>query len=167
MPGPDRTSEKPILADSFAAGVYGSIVVTALVAAMRDSHASSRGSALSVLATTSVFWLAHVWSQITGEQIYAGASFSRRRAVEIARAEWPLIEAGVGPTVVLLLGWAGVLSTRAASTGALAICGLQLATWGYLVGRRAYGRRRFAAVSALGTLLFGSLLVALEISVLH
>jgi hypothetical protein len=157
----------PILADSYAAGVYGSIVVTALVTALREQHASPGAGALSIGGTVAVFWLVHVWAQITGERIYEGATFSRTHTVEIARAEWPLVEAGVGPTAVLLVGWAGALSHRSALTAALAVCGVQLATWGFLVGRRAYHRWDYAVLSGLANFLLGVGLVALETSVLH
>jgi hypothetical protein len=162
-----RRAGTPIMADSFAAGIYGSIVVAALVTALRDTHVSSIASAMSLLATVAVFWLAHVWSQITGQRIYEGTRFSPRLAAHIARAEWPLIEAGFGPAIVLLLGWAGVLSDRAALNGALAICAVQLAAWGYLVGRRAYKRWYYAALSAFVNFVLGLSLVALETSVLH
>jgi hypothetical protein len=114
-----------------------------------------------------VFWLAHVWSQITGERIYHGRRFTSQLALAIARAEWPLVEAAFGPTVVLLLGWAGVFTDHVALTAALAICGVQLLGWGFVVGKRAYDRWYYAALSAVGNGLLGLTLVVLETIVLH
>jgi hypothetical protein len=114
-----------------------------------------------------VFWLAHVWSQVTGEGIHHGRRFIPQLALEIARAEWPLVEAAFGPTVVLLLGSSGLLSDRSALTGALVICGLQLLGWGFIVGRRAYNHWYYAALSAVVNVALGLTLVALETIVLH
>jgi hypothetical protein len=160
-------ARKPIVADSFAAGVYGSIVAAALVGALRETHADAGEAMLSLLSTMAVFWLAHVWSQVTGERIHHGAPFAPRLVAGIARAEWPLVEAAFGPAIVLLLGWAGVLAQGTALTGALAVCGLQLLAWGFLVGRRAYDRPLYAALSAVANGLLGLLLVVLETAVLH
>jgi len=73
-----------------------------------------------------VLWLAHAWAEITGERIHYGTRFAPRLALEIARTEWPLVEAAFGPTVVVFLGRAGLLSDRNALTGALVVCALQL-----------------------------------------
>jgi hypothetical protein len=154
-------------ADSFAAAVYGSIVAAGLLAALRQADASAIGSALSLLSTMAVFWLAHVWSQITGERIYHGRRFTSQLALAIARSEWPLVEAAFGPTVILLLGWAGLITDRLALTTALAICVVQLLGWGFVVGRRAFSRWYYAALSAVANGLLGLALVVLETIVLH
>ena len=114
-----------------------------------------------------VFWLVHTWSQITGQQIYQGARFARHLVLEIARAEWPLVEASFVPAIVLLFGWADLLTDRSALTGALVVCGVQLLTWSFVVGRRAYNRWYYAVLSALANGLLGLGLVALETRVLH
>lgn len=106
----------PIVADSLAAAVYGSIVAAAFLTALREADASSIESALSLLSTMGVFWLAHVWSQITAERVHEGSWLAPHVVVDGARNEWPLIEASLAPTVVLLLGW-GPLTDSTASTG--------------------------------------------------
>lgn len=155
------------LADSFAAGVYGSIVAAGLIAALRESHASSVESAASLLSTMLVFWLAHAWSQITGERIYHGRRLTSQLALAIVRSEWPLIEAAMGPTIALLLGWAGLYTDRVALDVAFAICVLQLMGWGFIVGKRAYSRLDYAALSAIANGLLGLILAVLESVVLH
>jgi hypothetical protein len=155
------------VADSYAAAVYGSIVAAGLVAALRETHASSVASAVSLLSTMGVFWLAHAWAEITGERIHHGRRFAPQLAVEIARSEWPLVEAAFGPTVVLFLGWAGLLSDRNALTAALVVCALQLMSWAFVVGMRAYDRWYYAALGALGNGLLALALVVLESIVLH
>ena len=77
------------------------------------------------------------------------------------------IEAAFGPTIVLLLGWAGIISDGRAVTVALVVCLIQLVTWGFVAGRRAYDRRSDAVLSAIVNGLLGLALVALETVVLH
>jgi len=167
MTDPQHQAGTPFLADAYAAGVYGSVIATALVAALRKAHEPAFASAVSLLSTMAVFWLAHVWSEITGEQVYRGRKFMPQLALRIARAEWPLVEAAFGPSVVLLLGWVGLLEDETALTAALAICVLQLLGWGFVVGRRAYGRWFYATLSALVNGVLGLTLAALETIVLH
>ena len=75
----------------------------------------------TAFASALVFWLAHRWSEVTGEQISAGAEFRRRDVLVVARREWPLVEAAVVPewplveaavvpTAFLAPTWAGVWS---------------------------------------------------------
>jgi hypothetical protein len=156
-----------VSADFYAAAVYGSVVVAALLAAFRQESASARTTLLALLSTMAVFWLAHVWSTIVGERIHEGRSFTVRHAGEIARAEWPLVEAAFGPAIVLLASWAGGFSSETASTLALAICVLQLLAWGFLVGRRAYDRLGAAVAAGLVNGALGLGLVALELLIIH
>jgi hypothetical protein len=153
--------------DAYAAAIYGTVVATALVSAFRESHFSSKESTLSLLSTIGVFFLAHTWSAIAGERIHLGNRFSRHHSWEIVRSEWPLVEAGLAPAMVLLLGWAGMFGERTASTVALGVCGLQLLGWGFAVGHRAFDRWWQAVLSALGSTMLGAVLVALEAAVLH
>ncbi len=162
-----RSVRAPFLADSYAAAIYGSIVAAALLSAFRDVHEPPVATAASLLATVVVFWLAHVWSQITGQRIYDGTSFTPGRAWEIARAAWPLVASGAAPAVVLLVGAAVGISDRGASSCALALCWIQLAGWGFAVGRRASDRWEYATLSALVNFLLGVAVVGLEAIVLH
>lgn len=160
---PQRTQT----ADFVAAAVYGSIVAAALIGAFRQEHASSEATALALLSTLLVFWAAHVWSAIVGERIALGIHFTFRHGAEIARAEWPLIEASFAPAAFLLLGWAGVFADRTAATAALAVCVLQLFAWGLVVGHRAYDRVWMVLASGAANALLGLVLIAREIAVVH
>jgi hypothetical protein len=164
----DPSAEKtPHNAGFYAAAVYGSIVGAALISVLREEHSSSQRIALALVSTLAVFWAVHVWSEIIGERIELGIQFSYRHAGEIARKEWPLIEAAFAPTSVLLLGWAGALGDRAAATAALSVCLIQLFAWGLVLGRRAYKRWSTAVLSGIGNGLLGLALVALEIRIVH
>jgi hypothetical protein len=155
-------------ADHYAAAVYGSIVVAALIEAFRGEHAHAEATALAVISTMAVFWLAHVWSAVLGERIHRRErrlGFSRIR--QIARAEWPLVEASFAPVVVLILGWIGVLSDGTAEELALIVCIIQLFGWGLAVGLRAYDHWTGALLSAFGNGALGLMVVSLEVAVLH
>jgi hypothetical protein len=157
----------PKTADAFAAAVYGSITATALLSALRATHESSRGSALSLFSTMIVFWLAHAWSRFTGERIKEGAPFDARFGIEIARTEWPILEAAFGPTILLVLGWTGAISDETALTWALVVCVVQLVGWGFVAARRAHDRLLAAVGAACVDGVLGLFLVVLETSVLH
>jgi hypothetical protein len=86
----------------FAAAVYGSILVAALVGATFEEQASARTITLSLAGTVVIFWVAHAWSEVVGERVADGRMFDPARIKAITIEEWPLVEAGMLP--VLLLG---------------------------------------------------------------
>ncbi len=120
-----------------------------------------------MISTLGVFWLAHLWSGIVGERIHLGPLFRARHVAQIARSEWPLVEAAFLPSAVLLLGWAGLFGRETASTVTIVVCDLQLLGWGWLAGRRAFERWWAAALAGLADGALGLALVLLEIAVLH
>lgn len=158
---------KEATGDSFSAGVYGSIIASGLVGALREEHATPGKIALSLVTALAVFFLAHTWSEITGERIFMGTRFTWRHAWEIALSEWPLVEAAFGPAVPLLIGAAGGASRGTATMIALVVCVLQCLAWGLAVGARAYDRWWQIALSAASTTALALALVVLEILVLH
>src|SRR5262252_9596976 len=101
-------------ADFYAAAIYGSILAASLIAVFRAEHDSPKTISIALLGTMAVFWLAHTWSAILGERIHLGRGLGRRRILAIAKSEWPLVEAAFAPSLVLLLGWIGVLGAKTA-----------------------------------------------------
>jgi hypothetical protein len=150
-----------------AAAVYGSILAASLIAVFRGEHDSPETTAVALVGTMVVFWLAHAWSVILGERIEHGHGLGWAHARAIARSEWPLVESAVAPTVVLVLGWIGILGTNTAENVALAACIVQLCAWGFVVGRKAYHRWWAAVLAGIGDGLLGLGLVWLEITVVH
>jgi len=159
-----REAEQP---DFYAAAIYGSILSAALLAPFHEEHVAAADALAVLLSTAAVFWLAHAWSTIVAERIHFGLPFSLRRALEIARAEWPLIEAALAPSFVLLLGWAGVVANQRALSLAIAVCIAQLIGWGFVVGYRAYHRGLHAVAAGIANGALGVGLVALEVAVVH
>ena len=151
----------------YSAAIYGSIVSTALIAALWEEHASPQTMTLSLLSTMAVFWLAHVWSALAGERIHRGRGLPEHRVVELAREEWPMVEAVFAPLAALALAWVGVLDRDDGARAAIAIGVVQLFAWGLVVGRRAYdGWWRAIAGGGMNGVL-GVALVALELAVIH
>ena len=149
-------------ADTYAAAVYGSILVAAFTTVFRQEHAAPQAVAISVLGTMAVFWIAHVWSAVLGERIHRRGRVGLHRTAAIARAEWPLLEAALAPGLVLVLGWIGVIGETRAEDVALAVCVIQL-----VVGLRAYEQWWVAVLSGLANGLLGLAVVGLEIRVVH
>jgi len=151
----------------YAAAIYGSILAVAFITIFRQEHAAPQAVALSVLGTMVVFFIAHVWSSILGWRLHHRERVTLARVRRIARAEWPLLEAGAAPLLVLVLGWIGVISSTRAEDLALAVCILQLFGWGFIVGLRTYELLWAALLAGLVDGALGLVIVALEISVVH
>jgi len=162
-----RNGTQPRPEEYYAAAIYGSILAAAFITVFRQEHASPQTVALSVIGTMAVFWIAHVWSALLGEQIHHGHRVSLKHVQTIAKSEWPLIEASLAPVIALLLGWIGVIDESKAEDLALAICVIQLFGWGLYVGRRAYDRWSAVLLSGLVNGLLGLAVVSLEITVVH
>ena len=146
-----RPARKEIREHSdYRAAVYGSVVVAALLGALYRSDASARAVAISVLSTTLVFWLAHLWASIVSEQIVIGQGFPWRRLPVLAAEEWPLVESGFIPLAPLVLAWIGVLSGDRGIHIALVFAIGQLVAWG--IGGRAALARHLAGGDHLGLL---------------
>jgi len=153
--------------DFYAAAVYGSIIAAALLGAFRKEHDSAETVLLALVSTLAVFWVAHVWSTIVGGRVHAGAAFEWSHGVEVARAEWPLVEAAFLPSLALVAGWAGVVSRDTAVNLAMAICIVQLLGWGIAVGRRSHETWGQAAVTGAVNGALGIVIVALELVIVH
>ena len=151
----------------YAAAIYGSILAVAFITIFRQEHAAPEAVALSVLGTMVVFFIAHVWSSILGWRLHHRERVTFARIQRIARAEWPLLEAGAVPILVLVLGWIGVISPSHAEDLALAVCIIQLFAWGFVVGLRTYDLLWVALLAGFVDGALGLVIVALEIRVVH
>lgn len=120
----------------FARAIYGSILVTGLVGALAQHNATARAAAVSVVSTTAVFWLAHVWAELLAERAATRKPGGWPRFLRLAWQEWPLVESGALPFLALGLAWAGVYANYVGFDAALAVGVAQLLAWGLVVGRR-------------------------------
>jgi hypothetical protein len=153
------------LKTNYASAIYGLIVSMAVIAtASKDESLGPGEIGLWAVATSFVFFLAHVYSHVVAAGI-ARPRDARQELRRVARSEWPMVQGAMIPAVVMLIGAIGMLDENQASyiavwTGvaALFLAGLIVGTrnglgWG--------GRLMIACVN--GTL--GFLIVALKIFV--
>jgi hypothetical protein len=146
----------------YGAAVYGSFLVASVIGFGYESGAGARTITASVFGSMLVFWVAHVWSEVVGERIRLGQAFAPRHALFIARREWPLVEAGALPSLLVALAWWGAWSRDTGVRLALAAALVQIVVWGFAAGRRAGGSTRAALALAAGDGVLAVLLLAAE-----
>jgi hypothetical protein len=148
-----------------AGAIYGLILATSVIAVSRQYTQNAGVTAVTVIVTAAVFWLAHVYAG----SLAIGLEVRRRPTwAEVRRVideEWPLVQSGVLPTVVLLLGPLGVLADGNAQDAALVACLVELAATGLMVARATGASGLVAAISGAISLSFGVVLVVLKVVV--
>ncbi len=151
--------------ETYKEAVYGSILVTALLAALRHEHVAIHALTITLIGTMVVFWLAHVWSSIVAERLRGRTRLTPSAVAELARGEWPMLEVAVVPVAALVVGWLGIVSDHRAINVALALAVIQLAAWGFAVGRQIHGRTWSAVAFGVVDGLLGLAIVLLEVAV--
>jgi hypothetical protein len=134
---------------NYAAAIYGSILVAALISSLDEEHATAGAMVLAVGSTMVVFWLAHVWADAMAARIERSAPLSFARLRKMARRQWPMLQSAAIPLALLALAAAGAWSVTAGVDLALAASVAQLAAWGAFIGLR-------TSSTWLGALLAGS-----------
>jgi hypothetical protein len=121
--------------DNLAGGIYGTILVTSLVAAADGSDEIWRSLGI-VEVTVLVFWLAHVYAHALAWRLDSDEGFTRAGLRRIAMGEWPLLQAAIVPSLALLAGGLGLISSRAAYWIAIGYGVVALIWWGLLFARK-------------------------------
>jgi hypothetical protein len=124
-----------------ARAIYGTILVMAVITALsHDDSVTSAQLIAGVLATTLVFWVAHVYAEVLGRRVAGeGEEQGRPRwahVVAAARGEWPLVEAALLPVLALLVGLVGLVETQTAVWIATGAGVVELFAYGIAAGRR-------------------------------
>ena len=144
-----------------ASAVYGTIIVAGQLAVESGTHHSTGQILGSLAATLVVFWLAHAYTDTLGGVITRGEAEepSLRHAL---RVEWPIVESGVLPAVVLGVAVIVGASPPTASGIALIVAAVELVGWALLAARRggAHGLRLIGFVTT--SALLGAALVVLK-----
>ncbi|MCB0870385.1 MAG: hypothetical protein KDB52_06090 [Solirubrobacterales bacterium] len=161
----DSDSATPRSQPNYAGAIYGTIIsMTVVATASKDDELGSVAIAIWAAVTCIVFWLVHVYADI----VAAGYSTPReavRHAQGAFRNQWPIVQGGMIPAVVMLLAPIGLLNDENASYFAVGAGILTLFATGLFIGskdNRSWGRRiMIGAVNAL----FGLLILALKIFV--
>jgi len=121
--------------DNLAGGIYGTILVTSIVAAADGSVEIWRSLGI-VEVTVIVFWLAHVYANALAWRLDSNEGFSRANLGRIAAGEWPLLQAAIVPSIALLAGALGLISARAAYWIAIGFGVVALISWGFIFARK-------------------------------
>ncbi len=152
-------------AEKLSGAIYGTIIVAGLLAATGpDDNPEIWPTALWVLVTVVVFWLAHSWSlsiarRATGLAPQGGLKQSLVH-------HWPLVQSAFPPLAVML--GAALLGADDEEAILLAAwsCVLLLGAWGFVVGRQEHDSPARIALTSLGCAALGLLMVVLKI-VIH
>jgi hypothetical protein len=124
-----------------ARAIYGTILVMAVITALsHDDSVTSAQLIAGVLATTLVFWVAHVYAEVLGRRVAGeGEEEGRPRWADVvaaARGEWPLVEAALLPVLALVVGLVGLVETQTAVWIATGAGVVELFGYGISAGRR-------------------------------
>ena len=152
--------------DNLAGGIYGTILVTSIVAAADASHTIWRSLGI-VEVTMIVFWLAHVYAGALAWSIDSNETFSRGEVRRVAGREWPLLQAAIVPSVVLLAGGIGLIGTHLAYWLAIGYGVAALIWWGLLFARKEGLGRGMTIAVVLVNASFGLVIVVLKEFVSH
>jgi hypothetical protein len=145
--------------------IYGSLLVTTLVAVQWRGTAVPELIALTLVGSVTVFWLTHVWAEVISHRLRAPITAAEARA--IATGEATMLVAVVIPALLLGLHRFGGVSADLAIGLALGASLAQLFLWGLAVGRAAHRSWPVAVGIGLVDFGFGLAIVVLKTVVLH
>jgi hypothetical protein len=160
-----RAAMRRLRGTDVSSAIYGTLLVTVLVAAQARADADVRLVGLVIAVGVLVFWLTDVWAGIVG--LGVRGPLSRERVIEVAREESPMLLAALPPILALAvapLGWATV---DAALNLALAVAVIQLFLWGLAVGFATGRGWGIALLVGLVDLVLGLVIVGLKLAVIH
>jgi hypothetical protein len=149
-----------------AAGIYGTIISSAVIAAGGHSLRPVP-LAITVIVTLLVYWIAEQYAELLGEQAHAGRLPTWARTRELLAASWPMVTASYIPLLALLVTRAlGATPVTAANVALIVAIGLLL-VHGWNAGRAAelHGLRLFVTTSISGAL--GVAMILLKLLVTH
>jgi hypothetical protein len=149
----------------YTPAVYGSLLVTTLIAVQWRYQPDVIHVGLSLVISVGVFWLTHVWAGLVNRRVRG--PIDRREGLAIAVDEAPMLVAAIVPSVILALAPLGLASVDLVLALALAVSIIQLFLWGLAVGRAAHTRWHLAVAVASVDALLGLAIVALKVGVIH
>jgi hypothetical protein len=148
-----------------AGAIYGLILATSVIAVSRQYTQNAGVTAVTVVVTATVFWLAHVYAGVLAIGLRLSHMPRRDEVRRVIDEQWPLVQSGILPTAILLLGPLGVLDDDTAQDVAIAACLLELGATGLLVARAAGAHGILVAVSGAISLSFGVVVIVLKVLV--
>lgn len=156
-PAPDEAMEAQI--ERLSGGIYGTILVAGVLAASSEKSPELADTAVYVLSTVLVFWLAHAWADSLARRVTQTRSGLRGFRTTLAN-QWPLVQSAFPPIAVMVVASALGASAQAAVNWAAWSCVVLLAGWGVIVARREKSSKlgmvgTSAACAALGLVMIG------------
>lgn len=143
--------------------IYGTILITALVAGLSEDESIDAWRILvSVTATALVFWAAHVYAEVLSQRLAAGRSLSWAEMSRAMGEELPMIQAGIPAGLALGLAALGFYSTETGVTLAIGFGVASLFAYGIVLGHREGASRMQTLVGATLNGAFGLVIVALK-----
>jgi hypothetical protein len=159
-----RRSVDPVPLD-YKPAVYGSLLVTTLVALQWHEDATPELIGLSLLISVVAFWLTEAWSEIVAQRVHGPIGMAS--ALAIARSDATMLTAVIVPGIILGLPHFFGVPVNLAVGAALLASLVQLFLWGLAVGLAAHGSRWLALVVALVDCGIGVAVVILKGVVIH
>lgn len=143
--------------------IYGTILVTALVAALSANEGWGAWQILvAVVVTMVVFWTAHVYAEVLAQRLAIGRGLTWPEVRHSFGDELPMV-AAAAPAAVALLGAAVGLYSRGSGTWLAVGFGVAaLFAYGLLLGARERASAPRTLVTALVTGSFGLVIVVLK-----
>jgi hypothetical protein len=148
---------------NLARTIYGTILATALIAAYSEYPQADPGqTAVAVVVTALIFWLAHAYAAVLAEEAEGAVGNPMTTARATLADEWPLVLGSVPPVLPLLLAPLGLVSDFTAEDLAIGTGIAILATCGFAIARQ----RRLGIVGVLvavgSSASFGFVIVGLK-----
>jgi hypothetical protein len=149
-----------------AAGIYGTIVTAAVIAA-GGNQLSTAALEATVLVTLVVYWVAEQYAELLGEHAHAGRLPSMSVVRSSLAAAWPMVTASFIPLLSLATARLFGASAPGAADVALAVTLAMLLTHGHAAGRAAglHGARLILVTATAG--LLGIAMVVLKVVLQH
>ena len=152
-------------AEQLAGGIYGTVVVAGLLASTgADDDPVVWPTALWVVVTVVVFWLAHSWARTMARRA-TGLADRRREMRESLARHWPLVQLAFPPIIVMLIARALGASDETAILIAGCSCIVLLAAWGVAVGRQEHESLGRIVATAAGSAFLGAVMVLLKVAI--
>jgi hypothetical protein len=148
-----------------SAGIYGTIVASAVLAA-GGGHLRTVPLAVTVLVTLLVYWAAEGYAELLGEA-HAGHLPTRGQVRASLATIWPMVSASYVPLLSLLVARVLGADTKTAATVALVVAVVLLLVQGWAGGKASQlrGLRLLAVTLIAGA--FGVVMILLKLLITH
>lgn len=144
-------------------GIYGLVLATSVIAVSQQYESKRAGAvAVTVLVTSIVFWLAHVYARILARATARDRWPTRAEMREVMRHDWPLVEVALPLVLVMMLGAVGVLADRMAVALAVGLALTELALVGAYAAATSGARLPTVVLSSAVAVALGSVVVLLK-----